>query len=191
MGITENIRSKVRNKDFNGTVERIRRACEEVFEYSLKGECNSEEALNNKNKSSPVFYFEEETKGTKTITITNIREAVPIVKLDDSCTIEADKCWHYGKKTREGPEGVVTNLAYIRSNKGIFLDTENPILPSIRVFGYGGDWMLGGNKTSIHSFPCIRNNFNIPPYVLISKIDFESFLKAIERKEKSLCDITL
>lgn len=185
MTIAQTIRETVEKKDYNNTVESIRKACEDVFGYKKITECSLEDVVRSKKPylSSHLIAVEKSGYHTKII-FTNSPRLLPSADRPELTEITFDKCFHYGKSTGEGPEGVITNLTYTRTKGGVELGGGQTELPLVEVRGYGGDWLNAGDITSIPS--CFFDELKIPQDILImSKIDFEKFLTLIEKQEKS------
>lgn len=189
MTLAQDLRDAVKRKDYNETVASIRIACEEVFGYQLKKECSSEDLfLHNKKDSYPTKISISMVRLTDSgveFTETNMPEVISDLKVKP-IYVEFDRCFHYGKTSREGSEGVITNLLYGRSDDQIELICDDVRAPPVRVFGYGGDWVLESKAQRIAEGTCIKKNLEIPDDVLLLfSVGFESFVKAVEKQEKS------
>jgi hypothetical protein len=188
MTIAQYLRNAVKRKDYNETAASIRKACEDVFGYQPKKECCSEDFFfNNKKIIAPlisVSVMQVTGSGIK-FTETNMPEFIP--KLETKPTNgRFDRCFHYGKTSRESSEGIITNLLYERNNDQIELICDEVGLPPVRVFGYGGDWMLESNNEYIPEHTCAKKNLEIPDDVLLLfDVGFDGFVKVIEKREKS------
>jgi len=188
MIIAQDLRNAVKRKDYNETAASIRRACEDVFGYQLKKECSSEYFLFNDKKiimpSISVSVIQVTDSGIK-VTETNMPEFIPKLETKPKDG-RFDRCFHYGKTSREGSEGIITNLLYERNNDQIELICDEVGLPPVRVFGYGGDWMLESKEQYISGNTCIKKNLEIPDDVLLLfDVGLEGFVKVIEKREKS------
>lgn len=188
MTIAQDLRNAVKRNDYNETAESIRRACEDVFGYQPKKECSSEDFLFNDKKtvmpSISVAVMQVTDFGIK-VTATDTPELIPYLEIKTT-NGRFDRCFHYGKTSREGSEGIITNLLYERNDDKIELICDDAILPPVRVFGYGGDWMLESKEQYISENTCAKKNLEIPGDVLLLfDVGFDGFVKVIEKHEKS------
>ena len=157
MTVAEDLSTALKKKDYDGTVEGVRRACEWVLEYRK---------ISERSEATPEA-VSRMSHGRLLI----MANSMPLRQR----VLTADKFCHYGNSS-EIPEGIISHVTY-SVDHGIFRLAGEPN-KLVEFCGYGKVW-------DDYGYPVQRDfdpNLKIPTEPL-NEVSVEGFIKKIQEKE--------